>query len=72
MKITYDARRDTLRILFRGAPIFQTGHQTGSVTLDFDQYGQIVGLELSRASDCVSDPYQIDMEPEPISVGKPI
>ena len=72
MKIIYNARQDTLRILFRGAPIFQTDHQTGSVTLDFDQYGQIVGLELFKASDCVSDPYRIDVEPEPLSVGEGI
>ena len=72
MKITYNAHQDTLRILFRGAPICQTDRRQSGVTLDYDQHGQLVGLELSRASDCVSDPYRVDMEPEPILAGEAI
>ncbi len=72
MKITYDAHQDTLRILFRSAPIHQTDHQGSGVTLDYDQHGQIVGMELTRASDCVSDPYRVDLEPELVLAGEAI
>lgn len=70
MKISYNVHQDTLRILFRGAPIYQTDHRGSGVTLDYDQHGQIVGIELSRASDCVSDPYRVDMEPELVLAGE--
>lgn len=58
MKVTYDAKEDTLRILFRDAPIQESEtHRTGLV-LDYDQHGAIVGLELAPASAYVSRSHQ--------------
>ncbi len=68
MKITYNAHQDTLRILFRGAPICQTDRRQSGVSLDYDQHGQIVGLELATASAYVADPCRVDMEP--VAVGE--
>ncbi len=70
MKITYNAHQDTLRILFRGAPICQTDQRQSGVSLDYDQHGQIVGLELATASAYVADPYCVDIEPDLVPVGE--
>jgi uncharacterized protein YuzE len=61
MKVTYDAKEDTLRILFRDAPIQESEtHRTGLV-LDYDQHGAIVGLELAPASAYVSRSQQTSL-----------
>ncbi len=56
MKIIYNSGDDTLRILFRNAPI-QTSetHRLGLI-LDYDQEGRIIGLELATASEHISRP----------------
>ena len=57
MKMTYNPKEDTLRILFRNAPIHDSEvHQAGLI-LDFDQHGKIVGLELAAASKHISRPH---------------
>lgn len=61
MKITYNAPCDTLRILFSSAPIAETRCQTSDVSLDYDQYGRLVGLELAAASRHVANPYTADL-----------
>jgi YD repeat-containing protein len=54
MKITYNAGQDALRILFRNAPISETCRQSRGVTLDYDQQGLLVGIELAMASEHIS------------------
>ncbi len=61
MKITYNLPQDTLRILFSNAPICETSCQASGVTLDYDQHGRLVGLELATASQHVADPYDVDI-----------
>lgn len=61
MKITYNAPQDTLRILFSDAPISQTSCPNSAVTLDYDQHGRLVGLELATASKQVANPYKADV-----------
>ena len=59
MRVTYDPRADTLRILFSDAPIFDTLTNCPDLTIDRDQYGHVVGVELSTASKHVTDPRNI-------------
>lgn len=53
MKVTYDAEDDSLRILFRNAPIHESESTRQGLILDFDQHGAIVGIELKPASEYV-------------------
>ncbi|HVK04406.1 MAG TPA: DUF2283 domain-containing protein [Armatimonadaceae bacterium] len=54
MTITYSPEEDTLRILFRNAPIHESEVHRSGLILDFDQHGGILGLELASASEHVS------------------
>jgi|GEM_PF-604533 Uncharacterized conserved small protein len=56
MTITYSPEEDTLRILFRNAPIHETEVHPSGLILDFDQHGGILGLELASASEHISRP----------------
>lgn len=60
MKVTYDLKGDTLRILFRSAPISETESHRSGLILDYDQQGRIVGLELTDASAHMSRPQAMD------------
>ena len=44
MKVTYNPKEDTLRILLCNAPIHESEVHRAGLTLDFDQTGKIVGL----------------------------
>lgn len=56
MTVTYDPDEDTLRILFRNAPIHGSEVHASGLVLDFDQHGGILGLELASASAYISRP----------------
>lgn len=60
MKMTYNPQEDTLRILFRSAPIHDSETHQAGLILDFDQNGKIVGLELAEASTLMSRPETIE------------
>lgn len=60
MKMTYDPQADTLRILFRSAPIHDSETHRGGLILDFDQQGKLVGLELAAASTLMSRPETLE------------
>lgn len=59
MKITYDPEVDVLRILFSNAPIEESDEDKPSVILDYDQDGNIVGLEILDASKRMENPRSI-------------
>jgi uncharacterized protein YuzE len=61
MKVTYDPSEDTLRILFRNAPIQESETHRPGLILDYDQEGRIVGLELAAASEHLSHPYPVGL-----------
>lgn len=54
MKVTYNPEEDTLRILFRNAPIHESEQHRSGLILDYDQHGCILGLELAEASEYLS------------------
>ena len=65
MKVTYDLNGDTLRILFRNAPISETESHRSGLILDYDQQGRIVGLELADASEHMSRPHAMNFIENP-------
>ncbi len=57
MKVTYDADADILQITFMPCPIEETTQIAPGFVLDYDEDGQVVGIELRKASKRVDDPY---------------
>lgn len=60
MKVTYNPSGDKLNILFRSAPISETETHRPGLTLDYDQQGHLIGLELANASEHMSRPHTLD------------
>ena len=60
MKVTYDPAVDIVRILFRDAPIEESDEEKPGMILDYDNQGNIVGLEILEASQRVENPRQVD------------
>lgn len=50
MKITYDAEVDVLRIIFSNIPIEESDEEKPGIILDYDDAGNIVGIEIIDAS----------------------
>ena len=50
MKVTYDPEVDVLRIVLSGAPIEESDESKPGVILDYDEAGNVVGMEILDAS----------------------
>ena len=63
MKATYDARTDTLSIIFKAnVEIAESDEDKPGVILDYDAAGNLVSLEILDASQCVSETRRIEFE----------
>ncbi len=60
MKITYDRETDTLRVIFSHAPIEESDEEKPGVILDYDDKGQLVGVEILDASKRVENPSSLE------------
>lgn len=60
MKVTYDTEGDILRILFNEVSIQESDEESPGVILDYDQEGNIVGLEILNASQRVEKPQSVE------------
>jgi len=60
MKITYDAEVDVLRIIFSNTPIEESDEDKPGVILDYDNDGNIVGLEILDASRRMENPRSVE------------
>ena len=60
VKVTYDAEVDVLRVIFSAAPIAESDEDKPGVILDYDETGNIVGLEILDASKRVDDPRVVE------------
>lgn len=65
MKVTYDSCRDGLRILFSDAPIARSSDEASGLILDYDDNGAIVGLEMTQASQRMSNPRIVEFAERP-------
>mgnify|MGYP001463996353 CR=1 FL=1 len=60
MKITYDARLDILRIILNDSPISESDEDKSGIILDYDEHGQVVGVEILDASTRVNNPVGVE------------
>lgn len=62
MKVIYDAETDVLRILFSAAPIQESDEDKPGVILDYDDGGNLVGMEILNASQRMENPRSVEVE----------
>ncbi|MHC5717344.1 MAG: DUF2283 domain-containing protein [Nostoc sp.] len=60
MKITYDPEVDILRIIFSDVPIEDSDEEKPGVILDYDEDGNIIGLEILDASKRIDNPRSLE------------
>ena len=61
MKATYDARTDTLSIIFKqGVEIAESDEDKPGVVLDYDEHGNLVSLEILDASKRIGETRRIE------------
>ena len=56
MKIAYDQGVDILRIVLSDADIEESDEDKSGIIIDYDDYGNVVGLEILDASSRITDP----------------
>ena len=59
MKVIYDPHRDILQITFCELIIEETAQIAPGLVLDYDEDGNVIGLELRKASTRMDSPYTI-------------
>lgn len=59
MKVNYDAKTDTLIVVFREVPIVESDEHKPGVILDYDAHGNVVSIEVLDASSRVEEPHNV-------------
>ena len=59
MKVDYDARTDTLTIVFRNGPVAESDEERAGVILDYDADGDLMSVEVLDASKRVDEPTRV-------------
>jgi uncharacterized protein YuzE len=59
MKVTYDPDKDILQIAFIETTVEETSQIAPGLVIDYDEDGNLIGLELRKASTKVDSPYAI-------------
>lgn len=59
MKVVYDPEKDILQITFIETIIEETTQIAPGLVLDYDEDGNVIGLELRKASTKMDNPYAI-------------
>jgi uncharacterized protein YuzE len=62
MKIIYNPEADVLRILFSSAPVEESDEDKPGVILDYDDKGNVVGMEVLNASKRMENPRSVEYE----------
>lgn len=60
MKVTYDSAVDALRIVLRDVPVDESDEHKPGIILDYDEAGNMVGIEVLNASRRVENPRGVD------------
>ena len=56
MKVTYDPEVDVLHIVLNNVPVMASDQNKPGVIIDYDQEGNLIGLEILEASMRVENP----------------
>jgi uncharacterized protein YuzE len=59
MKVVYDPDKDILQIIFMETTIEETAQIAPGLVLDYDEDGNVIGVELRKASSKLDNPYAI-------------
>ncbi|MFM6007812.1 MAG: DUF2283 domain-containing protein [Sphaerospermopsis kisseleviana] len=60
MKITYNAEVDVLRIIFSDVQVEEGDEEKPGVILDYDESGNIIGIEILDASKRIDNPCSVE------------
>ncbi len=60
MKISYDPEVDILRIIFKETIIEESDEESPGIICDFDPEGNMVGIEILKASQRIDSPHIIE------------
>jgi uncharacterized protein YuzE len=71
MKVIYDPDKDILQISFSEATVEETTKIAPELVLDYDKDGDLIGLEIRKASTKVQNPYAIAYLVGEANVDKP-
>jgi uncharacterized protein YuzE len=71
MKVIYDPDKDILQISFSETTVEETTKITPELVLDYDKDGDLIGLEIRKASTKVENPYAIAYVVGEANVDKP-
>jgi uncharacterized protein YuzE len=71
MKLIYDSDRDILQFTFVDRPVEETAQIAPGLILDYDEDGQVIGLELRKASQKVDDPSNLAYVEGEANLNKP-
>jgi uncharacterized protein YuzE len=71
MKVIYDPDKDILQISFSEATVEETTKIAPELVLDYDKDGDLIGLEIRKASTKVENPYAIAYVVGEANVDKP-
>jgi YD repeat-containing protein len=59
MKVRYDRTTDTLTVVFKDGPVFESDEDRPGVILDYDEQGNLVSVEVLDASRRVEEPQTV-------------
>lgn len=71
MKVVYDPDKDILQIAFVTTVIEETTQIAPGLVLDYNEDGQVIGLEIRKASTKVDSPYAISFDVGQANLNKP-
>ena len=60
MKVTYDQELDILRIVLNDAEIEESDEDKPGVIIDYDDHGNVIGLEILDASTRIANPRTLE------------
>lgn len=61
MKVNYDAKTDTLTVIFRDVPVAESDDEKPGIVLHYDNAGDIVSIDVLDASRRVEEPRKVTM-----------
>ena len=62
MKVTYDPATDTLTVELKPGPVAESDEDKPGVILDYDEQGDLIGVEVLDASRRVADARRLEFQ----------